>query len=66
MAEATAAQPWHAAYPQPRNSQPDKIDRADLLNRLKDGQKPGADFLLIDLRRTDHEVNFIPSFHCNP
>jgi hypothetical protein len=58
MAEGATAEPWHFAYPQPRNSQPDKIDRADLLKRLQAGQKPGRDLLLIDLRRTDHEVSF--------
>lgn len=58
MSEAATNLPWHFAYPQPRNSKPDEIDRADLLKRLQAGQKPGRDLLLIDLRRTDHEVRF--------
>jgi hypothetical protein len=56
MAETSNSAPWHAAYPSPRNKDPDSISRADLLQRLEAGQKPGVDFLLIDLRRTDHEV----------
>ena len=56
MAEQSNATPWYAAYPEPRNKDPDSISRADLLQRFQAGQKPGVDFLLIDLRRTDHEV----------
>lgn len=56
MAEPSNAAPWYAAYPEPRNKDPDSISRADLLQRFQAGQKPGVDFLLIDLRRTDHEV----------
>lgn len=47
---------WHDAYPQPRNQSPDGLERKELLARLKKGEKPGVDFLLVDLRRTDHEV----------
>jgi hypothetical protein len=56
MAEPSSAAPWYAAYPEPRNKDPDSISRTDLLQRFQAGQKPGVDFLLIDLRRTDHEV----------
>jgi hypothetical protein len=56
MAEPSNAAPWYAAYPEPRNKDPDSISRADLLQRFQAGQKSGLDFLLIDLRRTDHEV----------
>ncbi len=52
----TATAPWHAAYPKPRNAQPESLPRQDLLKKLRAGQKPGVDFLLVDLRRTDHEV----------
>lgn len=47
---------WHDAYPKPRNPLPNVVKRDDLLQWLKDGQKSGVDFLLVDLRRTDHEV----------
>jgi hypothetical protein len=55
MATSTAPA-WHNAYPQPRNDVPNVVTRKAVLGWLQDGQKPGVDFLLIDLRRTDHEV----------
>lgn len=48
--------PWHAAYPAPRNAHPASITRAELLQDFRDGKKAGKDFILIDLRRNDHEV----------
>ncbi|MCJ1367173.1 hypothetical protein MMC16_006305 [Acarospora aff. strigata] len=48
-------QPWHAAYPTPRNSDPRAVTRSEILQWLKDGQVPGQDFVLVDLRRADHE-----------
>lgn len=54
MSSVTAA-PWHAAYPAPK-SIVDTLSRGDLLQMFADGKKPGRDILLIDLRRTDHEV----------
>ena len=56
MAEKRA---WHEAYPLPRNQTPAAISPEDLLARIKRGDKAGVDFLLIDLRRTDHEVNLL-------
>ena len=47
---------WHEAYPQPRNQSPTAVTRQDLLRWLQGGKTPGVDFLLVDLRRTDHEV----------
>ena len=52
-----AAAPWHAAYPKPRNGEPESLACQDLLKRFTEGQTPGVDFLLVDLRRTDHEVS---------
>jgi len=48
--------PWHAAYPAPRNKDVQSISREDLLDWIKHGRKPGQDFILVDLRRADHEV----------
>lgn len=48
--------PWHAAYPSPRCQAPASISPTSLLHALQSGRKPGIDFLLIDLRRNDHEV----------
>lgn len=53
MAEGKA---WHEAYPQPRNQSPEVLERKELLERFEKGEKPGVDFLVVDLRRTDHEV----------
>ncbi|OCK93535.1 uncharacterized protein K441DRAFT_661445 [Cenococcum geophilum 1.58] len=47
--------PWYAAYPAARNKDPATISRLDLLALIKQGKKPGKDFILVDLRRTDHE-----------
>jgi arsenical-resistance protein 2 len=47
--------PWHAAYPAPR-SEAVGIFQSDLLAMMEEGQEPGKDFILIDLRRNDHEV----------
>lgn len=47
---------WHDAYPQPRDGSPDTIQRDELLALIRDGQKAGKDFLLVDLRRNDHQV----------
>ncbi|MCJ1397813.1 hypothetical protein MMC11_001009 [Xylographa trunciseda] len=46
--------PWHAEYPPPRSPEPPSISRSELLNMLQTAT-PGNDFVLIDLRRTDHE-----------
>jgi arsenical-resistance protein 2 len=48
--------PWHAAFPSPRTTNPASLPRSTVLQWLKEGTKvPGADFLLVDLRRTDFE-----------
>ena len=48
--------PWHAAYPRPSNPKPDAITREEVLNMMKSGEVAGRDFILVDLRRTDHEA----------
>lgn len=63
MSTATTAptpQPWHAAYPAPRNSQPAGLGREEVLAMLKAESSSPRDLVLVDLRRTDHEVR--PSF----
>lgn len=65
--DSQAQPPWHAAYPPPKNSSPESISRAELLQLLLlhynnfDGHetKTKKDFVLIDLRRMDHEVSNI-------
>ncbi|EHY57126.1 hypothetical protein HRR83_002622 [Exophiala dermatitidis] len=46
---------WYDAYPKPRNQSPAVVSRQELLQWLQNGKMPGGDFLLVDLRRTDHE-----------
>ncbi|KAK4934236.1 hypothetical protein LTR10_024436 [Elasticomyces elasticus] len=53
---AGEATPLYNAYPKPRNDKPAVVTRNEVLAWLKNGQNPGVDFLLIDLRRTDHQV----------
>jgi hypothetical protein len=50
--------PWHEAYPNPKNTA-ESISRSEVLERLNHGEQPGRDFLLVDLRRNDHEVRRI-------
>jgi arsenical-resistance protein 2 len=48
--------PWHAAYPAPRNAA-SWVTRQTLLSWMKKGKVAGGDFVLVDLRRTDFEVD---------
>ncbi|KAI9814862.1 MAG: hypothetical protein M1832_005664 [Thelocarpon impressellum] len=50
-----SATPWHAAYPAPQTQTPRSVERAAVLGWLREGQLPGKDLLLVDLRRVDHE-----------
>jgi hypothetical protein len=59
--------PWHAAYPAPRKAEPLGTKREEVLAMLraqrKDQNSSGTrDFLLVDLRRVDHEVRHIFPF----
>lgn len=54
---------WHDAYPKPRNQSPNVLQREDLLARFQNGDKSGVQFLLVDLRRTDHEVSHSRFWH---
>ncbi|KAH7176080.1 Rhodanese-like domain-containing protein [Dactylonectria macrodidyma] len=48
--------PWYAAYPAPRHTQPGSLTREELLEMMKAGKSvAGRDFVLVDLRRNDHE-----------
>lgn len=56
-------EPWHHAFPEPRHKN-DDIQNAtaeDVLGLLKEGKKSGekGGFLLVDVRRNDHEVGYI-------
>jgi hypothetical protein len=54
--------PWHAAYPAPRNADPDGLSSSQVLDLLRQraadearGQR--SNFVLVDLRRNDHQVH---------
>lgn len=55
-ASAPAPAPWHAAYPKPSNPEPPAVTASDILRRFNEGKMPGHEYILVDLRRNDHEV----------
>ncbi|KAJ5678671.1 Rhodanese-like domain-containing protein [Penicillium macrosclerotiorum] len=46
--------PWYDAYPAPESVAP-SLPRHELLEWFQAGRKPGQDFVLVDVRRTDFE-----------
>jgi arsenical-resistance protein 2 len=63
MASSQGETPWYAAYPAARTQSPASISRGELLELFRNGKEPGRDFVLIDVRRTDFEVNYTDAFH---
>lgn len=56
--DTQAQAPWHAAYPDPK-ADVVFLTREEVLALLQDPQAvAGKDYVLIDLRRNDHEVCF--------
>lgn len=49
--------PWYAAYPLARTQTPAAIDRAQLLQLIKNSENVTKSYLLVDLRCADHEVS---------
>lgn len=56
MLKSTADEPWYAALPAPQATA-HSIPRTHLLSWLQRDKVAGKDFVLVDLRRTDYEVN---------
>lgn len=55
--DAPNSLPWYAAYPAPSNQSPMSITREQVLDMLKEKNVTmQRDFVLVDLRRADHEV----------
>ncbi|OMP89036.1 hypothetical protein BK809_0005757 [Diplodia seriata] len=54
-ADSTAEAPWWAAYPEPRTTHLTRITKEELLDRMKNGERSGQKFVLVDVRRTDFE-----------
>ena len=64
--------PWFEAYPPPKNPQSETVTREELRQWLLEGKKAGQEFILVDVRREDHEVfggcfcpNFVLASHRN-
>lgn len=49
--------PWCAAYPAPSCSAV-SVSCFEVLEWFRNGKRVGVDFILVDLRRTDHEVPY--------
>jgi hypothetical protein len=47
--------PWYTSYPAAQSS-PSSITRETLLSWIEEGQFAAKQFVLVDLRRTDHKV----------
>jgi arsenical-resistance protein 2 len=58
MSAQPAEQPWHAAFPAPRNTA-SSISREEMLQWMREGKQAGKDYVLVDLRRNDHEVSLL-------
>lgn len=62
--------PWEMVVPQASCSTPRSTTRREVLTLLEAGQMPGTNFLLVDVRREDHEVRAAPRantlFSCGP
>jgi hypothetical protein len=63
MASSQAAEqpPWHEAFPSPVITAP-TVSRAEVIEWIRERRAQGADakvdYVLVDLRRADHEVRF--------
>lgn len=58
MADSTKSKAaWYAAYPVARTQSPAAIDRAQVLQLIKKSTGGPQSYVLVDLRRTDHEAS---------
>lgn len=48
--------PWFEAYPPPKNRQSETVTREGLRQWILEGQSTDKKFILVDVRREDHEV----------
>ncbi|MCJ1384717.1 hypothetical protein MMC17_007835 [Xylographa soralifera] len=55
MAESVSVPPQHPPPAAPQTPQPATISRAAVLRWFGDGKRSGQDFVLVDLRKGDHE-----------
>ena len=57
--------PWHAAFP-PVRSMPDRVTKEEVLGWSRHGEKSASDYVLVDVRRMDHEVHLLHLPHHFP
>ncbi|OWT42516.1 Rhodanese/Cell cycle control phosphatase [Pochonia chlamydosporia 170] len=53
--ELKMQRPWFEAYPPPKNLQSKTVTRDILRQWILEGQKSGKNFVVVDVRREDHE-----------
>jgi arsenical-resistance protein 2 len=49
-------QPWYAAFPEPKTTEPASLSREEVLAMLRRGDTTDHGLLLVDVRRNDYEV----------
>lgn len=65
MADSTNSKaPWYAAYPTAHTQTPATINRAELFQLIKRSPNESKSYVLVDMRRADHEVDFARSLKC--
>ena len=60
MASQAASAPWHAAFPTPKDAELGAVGQEEVLQMIKDAGKGAPAFVLVDVRRNDHEVSPFP------
>lgn len=55
--QAEAPAPWHAAFPAPKDVELGALGRDEVLKMIKNSNQSARDFVLVDVRRNDHEVS---------
>lgn len=54
--ESKGQRPWFEAYPAPKTAKSDTVTKEELRQWILGGEKSGKDFIVVDVRREDHEV----------
>lgn len=62
--QGEAPAPWHAAFPAPKDVELGALGQDEVLKMVKASDKGKRDFVLVDVRRNDHEVSVLcyPTF----
>jgi hypothetical protein len=47
---------WYERYPQPSVKVPPQLAKETLLQWIQEGKQPGRDFVVVDVRGSDHTV----------